>query len=415
HHERLEELQGHLLGQTTLVQLQLRANDDDRTAGGVNTLAEEGLAETTLLALEHVAQGLQGTVARTRNGAATTTVVEEAVNSFLKHALFVVDDDLRSTEVKQSLESVVAVDHTTVEVVEVRGREAATVQLDHRAQFRRDHRDGVQNHAERAVVGGQECVDNLQALQGTRLALALAVLDGVAQGLGLSLHVKGLKTLLDRLGTHGAFEVHAVAVTQFAVQALVALKVSDLEVLEAVPDLLKALDIGVGTLADVRHLAVCGVAGLLLVGSLGAFTFKTGKLVFKVAGDRGDVAVAAVHQLLLLEVVLDLEVRQFSVAVFRVNAGDHVGSEVDDLLKVLRSQVQEVAQARGNALEVPDVGYGRSQFDVAHALTTHLGAGDFNATTLTDDALEADALVLAAVAFPVAGRTEDLLAEKTVL
>lgn len=109
-------------------------------------------------------------------------------------------------QVKQSLESVVAVDHAAVEVVEVGGREAATVQLDHRAQFRRDHRDGVQHHAERAVVGGQERIDHLQALQGAGLALALAVGDDVAQVVGLGLHVEVLETLLDGLGTHGALE-----------------------------------------------------------------------------------------------------------------------------------------------------------------------------------------------------------------
>ena len=65
HHERLEQLQRHLLGQTTLVQLELRADDDDRTAGVVDALAEQVLAEPTLLALEHVAQGLEGAVAGT--------------------------------------------------------------------------------------------------------------------------------------------------------------------------------------------------------------------------------------------------------------------------------------------------------------------------------------------------------------
>ena len=54
-HERLEQLQRHLLGQTALVQLQLRADDDDRTARVVHALAEQVLAEPALLALEHVA------------------------------------------------------------------------------------------------------------------------------------------------------------------------------------------------------------------------------------------------------------------------------------------------------------------------------------------------------------------------
>ena len=56
----------------------------------------------------------------------------------------------------------------------------------------------------------------------------------------------------------------------------------------------------------------------------------------------------------------------------------------------------------------------RGQLDVGHALTAYLRAGDFNATTLADNALEANALVLAAVALPVLGRTEDLLAEQAV-
>ena len=57
----------------------------------------------------------------------------------------------------------------------------------------------------------------------------------------------------------------------------------------------------------------------------------------------------------------------------------------------------------------------RGQLDVAHALTTHFRARDFDATALTDDALETDALVLAAVALPVASWSEDLLAEESVL
>ena len=98
-----------------------------------------------------------------------------------------------------------------------------------------------------------------------------------------------------------------------------------------------------------------------------------------------------------------------------VDRGDHVGREVDDLLEILRRQVQQVAQPRRHALEVPDVRDGCGQFDVAHPLTTHLGASDLDAAALADDALEAHALVLAAVALPVASRSEDLLAEQAVL
>ena len=151
HHERLEQFERHQLRQTALVQLQRRAGDDDRAAGVVDALAEQVLAEAALLALEHVGQRLERAVARDRHRPATAAVVEQCVDGLLQHALLVVDDDLGGAEVEQPLEAVVAVDHAAVQVVEVGGREAATVELDHRAQFRRDHRHDVEDHCLRVV------------------------------------------------------------------------------------------------------------------------------------------------------------------------------------------------------------------------------------------------------------------------
>ena len=97
-----------------------------------------------------------------------------------------------------------------------------------------------------------------------------------------------------------------------------------------------------------------------------------------------------------------------------VHLGDHVGREIDDLLEILRSDVQQVTQTGRHTLEEPDVGHRSGKLDMAHALTTHTALGDFHATTLADDALKTHALVLTAGAFPVAGRSEDLLAEQAV-
>ncbi|CAB5040114.1 unannotated protein [freshwater metagenome] len=99
---------------------------------------------------------------------------------------------------------------------------------------------------------------------------------------------------------------------------------------------------------------------------------------------------------------------------FNIYPGDHVSSEVDDLLKILRCKIQEVAKATWYTLEVPDVSNRSSKLDVTHALTANLGASYLNTTALADDALESHALVLAAVALPVASRSEDLLAEQAV-
>src|SRR5207253_677690 len=52
--ERLEQLERHLLRQAALVQLKFRTDHDHRTAGIVDALAEQVLAEPALLALEHV-------------------------------------------------------------------------------------------------------------------------------------------------------------------------------------------------------------------------------------------------------------------------------------------------------------------------------------------------------------------------
>ena len=57
----------------------------------------------------------------------------------------------------------------------------------------------------------------------------------------------------------------------------------------------------------------------------------------------------------------------------------------------------------------------RSEFDVAHALATDLRPGDFDAALVAHDALEPNPLVLAAIALPVLGGTEDALTEQPVL
>ena len=98
-----------------------------------------------------------------------------------------------------------------------------------------------------------------------------------------------------------------------------------------------------------------------------------------------------------------------------VDPRDDRRGEVEDLLELLGSHVEQVADAARDALEEPDVADRGGEVDVAHALTADLGAGDLDAAALADDALVADALVLAAVALPVLGRTEDALAEEAVL
>ena len=194
HHERLEQLERHQLGQAALVELEGGAAHDDGTARVVDALAEQVLTEPSLLALQHVGQRLERAVARARNGPATTAVVEQGVDGLLQHALLVVHDDLGGPEVEQALQAVVPVDDAAIQVVEVAGGEAATVELHHRAQLRRDHRHDVEDHGLGVVdpaavlVATVERRDDLQALDGLllalgrqRLAARLARVDGAAE------------------------------------------------------------------------------------------------------------------------------------------------------------------------------------------------------------------------------------------
>ena len=103
HHERAEQLNGHFLRHTALIKLEFRADDDNRTAGIVDTLAEQVLTETALLALEHVGKGLERAVVGARDGSAAAAVIDQRVDRFLQHALFVADDDIRRRELNQAL------------------------------------------------------------------------------------------------------------------------------------------------------------------------------------------------------------------------------------------------------------------------------------------------------------------------
>ena len=80
-----------------------------------------------MLALEHVGERLERTVARSCDWTATAAVVEECVDGLLQHPALVVDNDLRRAEVKQTLEAVIAVDHAAIKIVQVGGRKTAAV------------------------------------------------------------------------------------------------------------------------------------------------------------------------------------------------------------------------------------------------------------------------------------------------
>src|SRR5262249_42123918 len=84
--------------------------------------------------------------------------------------------------------------------------------------------------------------------------------------------------------------------------------------------------------------------------------------------ERGERLLAVDFDPLALALHLVLEVVQVLLARSDVDRGHDRRCEVEDLLELARSDVEQVADAARDALEEPDVRNGRGQVDVAHAL-----------------------------------------------
>ena len=128
------------------MQLQLRTDDDHRTAGIVDALAEQVLAEASLLSFQHVGERLERAVVVAPHGVDAPGVVEQRIDRLLQHPLFIPQDHFRRLDVDQALQAVVPDDHAAVQIVQIRRREPSAFQGNERTQFRRDHRNNVQHH-----------------------------------------------------------------------------------------------------------------------------------------------------------------------------------------------------------------------------------------------------------------------------
>ncbi len=148
--ERLEKFERHLLRQTALVELEFRADDDDGAAGVVHALAEQVLTETSLLALERIGKRFQRAVVGAAQNTAAASVIEQRVNGFLEHALFVANDYIGRVQFHQLLQAIIAVDDAAIQIIQVGSGEAPAV--------RGNKEDGIpaaepESHPESATLG----------------------------------------------------------------------------------------------------------------------------------------------------------------------------------------------------------------------------------------------------------------------
>ena len=118
----------------------------------------------------------------------------------------------------------------------------------------------------------------------------------------------------------------------------------------------------------------------------------------------------------LVELALALVADHFALPQVRHFAGidDDERFEIENALEFAQSDVEQVADAAGQALEEPDVRAGARQFDVAQAFAAHARQRDFDAALIADHAAMLHALVLAAQAFPIGDRSENAGAEQSV-
>src|SRR5690606_29194576 len=125
----------HFLRQSALMKFQFRTDDDDRTSRIIDAFAEQVLAKTSLFALERSRKRLQRTVVRPAQNTAAAAIVEKSIDRFLKHTLFIADDNFRCTQFHQLFQTVVAVNDAAVKIVQIRRRKASAVQRNERTKF----------------------------------------------------------------------------------------------------------------------------------------------------------------------------------------------------------------------------------------------------------------------------------------
>ena len=220
HYKRFKQLNRHLFGQTTLIDLQFRSYNDNGTSGIVYTFTKQVLTETSGFTLQHVGKRFQRTVARSCYRTAAAAIIDQRVYSLLKHTLLVADNDIRCMKLDEAFQTVVSVDDPAVQIIQVGGSKTASIQLYHGSEIRRDHGDHGHDHPFRFVPGFTEGFHNLQTFDDPCSLLTGGLLQTLFQFFGFLLHVDGFQKLLDSLCTHSYTETVSPFIISFLILSL---------------------------------------------------------------------------------------------------------------------------------------------------------------------------------------------------
>ncbi len=193
------------------MQFEIRTHHNHGTRRVVDTFTEQVFAETTLLTLDHIGQGFQRSVARTQHGSAATAIVKECIDSLLQHSLFIADDDFRRIEVEQFLKTVVSINQTTIEIIQVAGRKVSRIQKNEWTQIGWNYGNDIQTHPLCSILAVIQHLNRLESLDNIFLSLlALRSLQLLAQFLRSFLKIETFEQFFYRIGTHIGFKTGTV-------------------------------------------------------------------------------------------------------------------------------------------------------------------------------------------------------------
>src|SRR5215471_15035853 len=191
--------------------MELGTHHDYGTAGVIHALSKQILAEPALLTFQCVGQRLQRAIVGATQDAATPAIIEERIDGFLQHAFFVSHNDIGSMQLDQFFQSIVAIDHSSIEIVQVGGGKTPAIQGDERPKLRWNHRNDIEDHPFRLIARFHECLNNLQAFRKfDLLLLRVLVLHLRAELARQFVDVHTLQEFLDGLGAHHGNELPGV-------------------------------------------------------------------------------------------------------------------------------------------------------------------------------------------------------------
>lgn len=140
--------------------LQIGADHDHRTSAIINALAQQILAETTLLTFQHIAEALEPMLALPTHGTPAPPIINQGIDRLLEHTLLIADNNFRRMQFNQALQPIIAIDHPSIQIVQITGRKSSTIKLYHRPQIRWNHRQHGQDHPCRVVATLAKALDH---------------------------------------------------------------------------------------------------------------------------------------------------------------------------------------------------------------------------------------------------------------